>query len=247
MDTNFNKCFNDLQADFYHYMITFGKIAPKTGLDYVTRLKFLSNDYRLDESITEEYIDYILNQEKTKQLYRSVYASKKSISDFQSGLRKFLAFTKSDYKKQHENSILSEIKAIKKSHQLSITEKSAIIQARIGQGYFRKGLIEYWKGCSITGCEMTALLIASHIKPWRDSNNIERLDSFNGLLLLPNFDRLFDLGYLSFNPKGKIILSKFLSLEDRALLGLTDSLSLIHIEERHKFYLRYHNNYCFMG
>ena len=30
----------------------------------------------------------------------------------------------------------------------------------------------------------------SHIKPWRDADNQERLDAYNGLLLLPNYDKL---------------------------------------------------------
>ena len=50
----------DLQADFYHYMVEFGGIAKKTSCDYVTRMKFLAHDYALDETLTQEKIDEIL-------------------------------------------------------------------------------------------------------------------------------------------------------------------------------------------
>ena len=48
----------------------------------------------------------------------------------------------------------------------------------------------------MSGITSTWILIASHIKPWRVSNNNERLDVYNGLLLLPNLDKLFDKGYI---------------------------------------------------
>lgn len=108
-------------------------------------------------------------------------------------------------------------------------------------------MIEFWHGCAISHCPVTDILVASHIKPWRDSSNHERLDVFNGLLLLPNYDKLFDLGYMTFTPKGKAVYSKFLSQNDLKLLGLTKSLSLSKITDNHKTYLAYHNEHCFMG
>ncbi|MDX1521473.1 MAG: HNH endonuclease signature motif containing protein, partial [Anaerolineae bacterium] len=68
---------------------------------------------------------------------------------------------------------------------LSDTEREAIIQSRIGQGKFRTMLINYWQCCAVTGCQNETLLRASHIKPWRNSKNEERLDVYNGLLLIP--------------------------------------------------------------
>ena len=75
-------------------------------------------------------------------------------------------------------------------------------------------MIKYWDGCAISKCSLTDMLVASHIKPWKDSTNDERLDVFNGLLLLPNYDKLFDLGYLTFTSEGKAIYSKLLSKND---------------------------------
>lgn len=142
---------------------------------------------------------------------------------------------------------MAEEQSIVHSKKLTETEKQVIIQARIGQGYFRNNLIDYWKGCAITSCANTSLLIASHIKPWRSSNNEERIDTFNGLLLLPNYDKLFDLGYITFDEKGRLVCSKFLSEKDKRILELNNHLSLTRIEEKHKIYLEYHSEYCFLG
>lgn len=223
--------YTDLQADFYHYMVKFGGIAKKTSGDYVTRMKFLAHDYSLDETLTKEKIDEILRQEDFKRQERSVYTSKKSLSDFRAGLNKFLAFINSDYHKRIADSIITEIKAVENDNTIKMTEKDSIVKSRIGQGIFRKGLIEYWHGCAISQCPLTWMLIASHIKPWRDADNQERLDPYNGLLLLPNYDKLFDLGYISFNSKGKIMYSRLLDKFDRETIGLTNNLHLVKLEE----------------
>lgn len=238
--------YTDLQADFYHYMVKFGGIAKKTSGDYVTRMKFLAHDYSLDETLTKEKIDEILRQEDFKRQERSVYTSKKSLSDFRAGLNKFLAFINSDYHKRIADSIITEIKAVENDNTIKMTEKDSIVKSRIGQGIFRKGLIEYWHGCAISQCPLTWMLIASHIKPRRDADNQERLDPYNGLLLLPNYDKLFDLGYISFNSKGKIMYSRLLDKFDRETIGLTNNLHLVKLEEQHLKYLKYHNDNCFL-
>lgn len=236
----------DLQADFYHYMVEFGGIAKKTSCDYVTRMKFLAHDYSLDETLTQEKIDEILRQEDLKRQERTVYTSKKSLSDFRAGLNKFLAFVNSDYHKRMEDSILTEIKAVENDNNIKATEKDSIVKSRIGQGIFRNELIEYWHGCAISQCPFTWMLIASHIKPWRDADNQERLDTYNGLLLLPNYDKLFDLGYISFTQMGKIMYSRLLDKFDREAIGLTSDLHLVKLENQHLKYLKYHNENCFL-
>ena len=49
---------------------------------------------------------------------------------------------------------------------LDETEREAMIKARVGQGQFRKALIDRWHGCSVTGCAAFDILVAGHIKPW---------------------------------------------------------------------------------
>lgn len=81
------------------------------------------------------------------------------------------------------------------------TEREVLAKARIGQGRFRADLVAAWrKGetCALTRLSVPEMLIASHIKPWRDSTNKERLDPMNGLLLVAHADKLFDRFLMSF-------------------------------------------------
>src|SRR5207253_2299272 len=88
-----------------------------------------------------------------------------------------------------------------------ITTREALVDARLGQGKFRQSLISYWGGCALTGCVFHNLLIASHIVPWSDATNDERLDPFNGLLLTANLDRLFGGYHMAFADDGRAIIS----------------------------------------
>lgn len=95
--------------------------------------------------------------------------------------------------------------------ELSDTEREALIKARVGQGPFREALIDRWKSCSVTECALTEILVASHIKPWsKCATPAERLGAANGLLLVPNLDKLFDRGLISFDDNLRIIFSPLL-------------------------------------
>ena len=101
---------------------------------------------------------------------------------------------------------------------LSLLERDAIVKARIGQGRFRQSLIDYWTVCAVTGCGEIALLRASHIKPWAKASLVERMSLYNGLLLSPTLDACFDAGFVSFDDKGKLLISARLTSDDvRAL------------------------------
>jgi HNH endonuclease len=103
--------------------------------------------------------------------------------------RLLLGLIDAEQQKAGNTTIDAEIEDGICSSNLDKTTKKALIDCRVGQGIFRENLITYWKArCAITGLSLTALLRASHIKPWRDSNNSERLDPFNGLLLSPSYD-----------------------------------------------------------
>lgn len=126
------------------------------------------------------------------------------------------------------------------------TEKDALIKSRVGQGRFRTEQKIYWKNhCAVTGCTLIDLLKASHIKPWRDGSNEERLDKYNGLLLVPNLDNAFDKGYISFGNDGSILISEKLNEEQLNSLGIDGTLSLSRIEKQHHIYLDYHRKRIF--
>ncbi len=88
---------------------------------------------------------------------------------------------------------------------------------------------------------------ASHIKPWRDSDNAERLDKYNGLLLIPNLDVAFDKGLISFKDDGMIMISPHLSPQEIDLLGIKKDMKIKKekLTHNHKKYLKYHRNKIF--
>ena len=124
--------------------------------------------------------------------------------------------------------------------------KEIVIQARIGQGKFREKLLNYWNNsCSVTHFSVPSLLIASHIKPWVESNPEEAISAYNGLLLTPNLDKAFDLGLISFSDEGKILLSSAIKETDLEELGITKDQTLKKIETHHNHFLAYHRENIF--
>jgi len=107
------------------------------------------------------------------------------------------------------------------------TERKGLVITRVGQGYYRKQLLDRWENkCAVTGCTIKNILIASHIVPWRKSNDVERLDIGNGILLSPNLDALFDRHLISFDDEGNILISKTLSEDELTNLGISNNLKL---------------------
>lgn len=127
------------------------------------------------------------------------------------------------------------------------TEQINLRKSRIGQGEFRKRVINLWGGCSVTGIQNMGLLKASHSKPWRDCSNSERLDPANGLLLTPNLDHLYDAGLITFNSKGMIVFSSKLSASDIEKLGLNSKMQLREIPKGVHRYLGYHRDIVFQS
>lgn len=84
------------------------------------------------------------------------------------------------------------------------TSISREMLCRLGQGKFKKNVERVWgnKKCALTGIELPALLIASHIKPWAECNDDERLNGCNGILLASHIDKLFDSFIITFREVG---------------------------------------------
>lgn len=131
------------------------------------------------------------------------------------------------------------------------TERDVLAKARVGQGRFRAELIAEWgKGetCALTGVSVPEMLIASHVKPWRESSNRERLDPMNGILLVSHADRLFDQYLMSFQEaRGDLVALFHPRVRDSAVkLGLKTGMRLdtsniaISSESRLRQYLAGH-------
>lgn len=142
-----------------------------------------------------------------------------------------------------EPDIKEQIKEIENDRSLLKNEKRALIKIRLGQSNYRKKLIEYWDKSCVTKLEMQELLIASHIKPFSECSENEKYDLFNGLLLTPNYDKLFDKFLISFDKYGKILISSLLEKSDLKKLGISeeDKLNSEKISINHFDYLKYHN------
>jgi HNH endonuclease len=120
-------------------------------------------------------------------------------------------------------------------------EREALIKARVGQGNFRMDVIALWGSCAVTGCSLTKVLNASHIVPWAGcATNREKLDPFNGLLLTPNLDKLFDRLLIAFNDDGSILLSKDLGAKEREILGVSEQTKLRFVRPAMLPYLQRH-------
>lgn len=131
-----------------------------------------------------------------------------------------------------------------KDDQTFSSEAERQIKVRLTQNKFRKSLFEIHPHCAISGLQNAQFLIASHIKPWSVSNDQERLDHFNGLLLTPNYDRLFDRGFISFRLNGEILISKKLDQDESNFFNIPNQL-LFNLMKEHKAYLEYHMDEIF--
>lgn len=127
------------------------------------------------------------------------------------------------------------------------TEREQVIAARVGQGVYRERLLARWDGaCSVTGLAEPALLMASHARPWKGATNKERLDGDNGLPLVPNLDKLFDKGYISFADDGTIMISSALSAAACATFGVDAAMHLAKpLNLGQQSYMAYHRDHVF--
>jgi putative restriction endonuclease len=84
-----------------------------------------------------------------------------------------------------------------------VTERLLVEVVRVGQGRFARGVVANFGGrCAFCGLDPgpslrgKGLIVASHIKAWRDCRPPERLDVANGVSACRNHDAVFDRGLL---------------------------------------------------
>ena len=138
-----------------------------------------------------------------------------------------------------------EIEQRREEGKIEQTEAETLIKARKGQGRFRKEVLSLYPRCPVSGIEMPSLLIASHIKPWHVCDDKERLDKFNGLMLSPNIDALFDNGLITIDINGTIQISTLLTLKNQNLLGINSDMKLEHLHQESQKYLQWHREKVF--
>jgi hypothetical protein len=128
-----------------------------------------------------------------------------------------------------------------------------IVQAtlRIGQSFFRSAVLSAYNGrCCITGLSVPALLVASHIVPWR-LNKLHRLDPRNGLALSALHDRAFDVGLITIDEDMTVQVSPNLTAQgDEFFTNAIEYYGGQPIRLPHKFgvgeeYLAFHREHVF--
>ncbi|MDW4069917.1 HNH endonuclease [Staphylococcus saprophyticus] len=89
---------------------------------------------------------------------------------------------------------------------------------RIGQAKWRKKLLEnYDNKCALCNITDTDLLVASHIKSWSNSNQKEKIDLSNGIILCVLHDKLFDKGKISISDSYNVLFTKALDFNKNGI------------------------------
>lgn len=133
--------------------------------------------------------------------------------------------------------------------------KERLVKTRLGQHFFRMAVLNsYGRRCCVTGLTRVELLIASHIKPWNVSDEIERTNPRNGLCLNSLHDKAFDKGLMTLDNKYRIILSKkiketAMDIKTREWLLNYENKQILLPEKflPGKEFIKYHNDMIFIG
>lgn len=90
--------------------------------------------------------------------------------------------------------------------------KEVTVKQRVNQTFFRNAVLSsYNSACCITGLSNRQILIASHIKPWKDSDEREKTNPSNGLCLNALHDKAFDKGFITIDKNKKLHISNDIS------------------------------------
>ena len=120
------------------------------------------------------------------------------------------------------------------------TFREQVVRARRGQGVFRANVLLREDSCRVTRVSEARHLKASHIKPWRDATDAERLDGANGLLLSPHIDHLFDEGYITFSSVQQLVVVPEVRAKLLDAWGIDADVRVGEFSREQSAYLDYH-------
>lgn len=124
------------------------------------------------------------------------------------------------------------------------TMREQLVKSRRGQGLFKINVRRNEKACRVTGVTDPRNLRASHIKPWKECSDFEKLNGCNGLMLAPHVDHLFDKGMISFTDGGDLMISPLLDREILDRWGIKQVLNVGSLHKQANF-LAYHRQRVF--
>lgn len=198
-----------------------GEVYKRTNNDFATEhfLKMIHRDYGLGTlkravSAVDQHLSYYESLGKGKRRSLAVILAKwRQIAN---GLQE-----REDMGGRESGALLMDLDEIAKQKSIDSTTRETLVAARLGQGDFRTQVFRLWDNrCAVTGSVTDRAIRASHIKPWRDSSNAERLDPHNGLPLIASIDALFDTGLISFESSGRLIASSSMNAIERRIFGI---------------------------
>ena len=214
-------------SDLKLHSSPWGKFGNGSIKDYFEFIWGKSEELATDD----QHIKYIKeNDIKNSNLYKILYKK----SD--------LKLHSKPWRKFGNGSIKDYFDSIYNNIEYKQTEKTSEQKIRTTQGIFRKKLLNRWNNkCAVSGIQNNNLLIASHIIPWSESNDFQRMDVNNGLLLASHFDNLFDKYLISFDQDGKILISDDISKSDLIKLGINGDEKIDNLTDENKKYLLEHS------
>lgn len=156
------------------------------------------------------------------------------------------AYIPVEAEQMHQLSLVGEPSEIYGLKLPNVTERQGLVTSRVGQGVYRQMILHRWEyKCAVTGFDKLDILIASHIVPWSESSNDDRMNRHNGILLSPTYDALFDRHLITFENSGKIILSDRIESQAYQKIGVSGFESIKNLNgdnhpflEKHR--LRFH-------
>lgn len=150
-------------------------------------------------------------------------------------------------------SALKQGKILDKNKKIFGQEIERTVKQRINQDFFRSCVLASYEGsCCVTGLATDALLVASHIKPWKVCSGEEKTNPQNGLCLNALHDKAFDRGYMTVDLNYRIHISDeirdiFCGDTVEKYFKCYDGQSIILPEKflPKKMFLEYHNDMIF--
>lgn len=236
----------NLGDDFVSWMLTQGR-AQRTAKSYAgavaNKLSTLAlNNHIIDAPLLEyagaKPIELIVHELRELEDFR--ISDRRGNGMYGAALRQLVRYRAAP----EEQSIAKDLEQLRTDPDIEETERASLVNARVGQGRFREDLIRLRSCCAVTRYDFAPILTASHIKPWKASSNKERLDPFNGFLLIPTLDKVFDGGFITFTDEGRVKISK--ELRAPSDLGIDPTLRAEVLPENREF-LAYHREVRFRG
>ncbi|MHC9509830.1 HNH endonuclease [Kangiella sp. M94] len=212
---------------------------------YYTAIKGVISKWSLEAGIVDKPLLEITDFEEFSKIVEDIvklpiFQARDDVGNkmYSSSLNYFSEYLRHTF----QPDIKADLEDILANREIGETERKTLINTRIGQGKYRNDLVDLWKSCAVTGYSEVSMLRASHIKPWAKSSSKEKLDKYNGFLLLPNIDHAFDMGMITFQQNGLILISS--SLNSPEMLGINKNM-FIKLYPENKPYLVFHSQYVF--